>query len=117
MRKSVIEWAIRATTTALIFEFARAAALFGCNVPILGRHRFALRFESSTVFECTHGPSFCPLMRFVFEMWISVCFRPHVSDFGLLNFCYCHNLPRPASRYVWLLCSQRTVFGAIINRS
>ena len=35
---------IRATTTATIFEFARAAAFFGRNVPILGKYRFALRF-------------------------------------------------------------------------
>ena len=48
--ENVITSEIRVTTAAMIFEFARAGALFCCNVPILGKYRLALHFESTIVY-------------------------------------------------------------------
>ena len=56
--ENVITSEIRVATAVMIFEFARAAALFGFYVPILGKYRLALHFESTIVCECTHGPLF-----------------------------------------------------------
>ena len=55
MFENVITSEIRVTTAAMIFEFARAGALFCCNVPILGKYHLALHFVSTIVYECTHG--------------------------------------------------------------
>ena len=55
---NVITSGIRVTITAMIFDFARSGALVCCNVPILGKYRLALHFESNIVYECTHGPLF-----------------------------------------------------------
>ena len=71
----------------MVFEFARVGALFGCYVPILGKYRVALRFESSIVFDAF-------ALVFVF-----------VSMSLMLAF--------SISAILWWLCSHRKVFGAI----
>ena len=80
----------------MIFEFARADALFDCVVPILGKYRLALRFRSTSAYESTHEPFFSPLMRFAFATCICICVPVHGSDFGLLTFCHWHTLTRLA---------------------
>ena len=55
---NVITSEIGVTITAMIFDFACSGALVCCKVPILGEYRLALHFESTIVYECTHGPLF-----------------------------------------------------------
>ena len=58
MFENVITSEIRVTITARIFDFAHSGALVCFSVPILGKYRFALQFESHIVYECTHGHFF-----------------------------------------------------------
>ena len=94
-RDVVITSKIRVTTAAMIFVFARAGALFCCNVPITASP-FILR--ALLFMNALTDLFFCLLMRFVFAICICVCVRVRGSDFGPLTFGNWHSLPRLAFR-------------------